>query len=1316
MGRGRFGPLWGCGEGPDEEGSLEPASGLAPADVACSEPEAARGPRTGRRRPGRAARAKAARMGRDKRPRFRAGRARGLRAALSLFLTIFVFWNARGLIRKEPVLKGFLEAREAIYGGVTESFACGDDLSDSAWSWDAGKEYPPAPGGKPRLGMGAFMRKGAASSSFVRAGEFTMWHRVQLAGARPIFVGTGRFPGDSDMAGQARGHEELAAAVSEFGRQGHLLFGGDLNAHTQANGDQSPVDASGKLLLEQADALGLHVVNTLPGKCASLFSRHEVTRAREEKTTIDYVLCSGSLLPYVRSLVFWDDRLGSDHKPLILSLGGLTIAEGERSKLREVWRVGALRSPGSGPAYTRGDWSMVCAFQERFRGWLTQMKRVRAELDGMGTDAQMMADLFDWSFQAAIDEVCEQRIGKRVVGERAGPRMSAAARLLIDQQRLSEAALAEVTSGGSASAPVVRLARERFLADRRAASKALKLDRELRDLRLFVDIEEKEGATKQFWARVKELRGATKGGKAPPPVVLEGGTTESDPVRVAQVWRNFSAAIASTDFRQGSSEDGIYDDAHRDKVEAELAQLRKLRLPHPYLDRPLSEHEVFAALRKMSPGSAADEDGLLTDVLLAATDTVNTSELRGDNTVVSALTMMLNFILERGVWPRRWSKGVIVPLYKGSGTRLDPGNYRPIALLAVVGKVFAQCLNTRLLAFTEATDSIVDEQGGFRPDRGTVDQIFIFRELLTAREELGLSTFGLFVDVRKAYDVVWREGTYVDMHHKGIHGRVWNQMQVMHGSMTRKVRLPWGTSEPYDVLRGAAQGAVESPWFFNVFIDGLARAFREAGFGVPFAGRSLALLMYADDVVFLANSQAELVAMCAVATEYARTHRFQYNGSKCGVMLFNASAAERAAAEYVQWSLFGESVKVVTEYEYLGSVTSLDARDWRPHVRALLARATRSSNDLAWLCRAGRGMRPRTAMALWRAIVRPTLEYGCELWHDAVPASLAEECELVQTRFLRGVLGLGQKSGGVSVDFMRAELGVERLSARRAKLVMGFWRRANRADPRRALFAVLHHRVRQARSPNCVVLGSRSVVHHMHATLTEFGLEALWHDPVPCATMSAEVWRKRCYAAVDAKEDADRAVRMADLSSLHDYTAVKSWQVVTRERAAYSGEVGRRGLLVPEAYLDDRRSGRSAIHLKLLSRCRSLPLLARVGRMRGWPERFHACLRCKSGEPEDFTHFFLRCGAHADLTAHLHYSVAHLLHSQGFATSVTNYWALSPDARLRVLLGQHVGCPMVEEAIDLVTKSFLRKAWNRRAPLTELLRGLSAREPGEIAL
>ena len=45
-----------------------------------------------------------------------------------------------------------------------------------------------------------------------------------------------------------------------------------------------------------------------------------------------------------------------------------------------------------------------------------------------------------------------------------------------------------------------------------------------------------------------------------------------------------------------------------------------------------------------------------------------------------------------GIIPTDWKRGLVVPLWKGKGDRLDCNNYRGVTLLSVPGKVFARII------------------------------------------------------------------------------------------------------------------------------------------------------------------------------------------------------------------------------------------------------------------------------------------------------------------------------------------------------------------------------------------------------------------------------------------------------------------------------------------------------------------------------------------------------------------------------------------------------------------------------------------------
>jgi len=74
-----------------------------------------------------------------------------------------------------------------------------------------------------------------------------------------------------------------------------------------------------------------------------------------------------------------------------------------------------------------------------------------------------------------------------------------------------------------------------------------------------------------------------------------------------------------------------------------------------------------------------------------------------------------------------WTEGIISPIYK-KGNRMIHSNYRPITLLNVVYKIFSILINNRLSKIVQS--KLEGSQMGFRPNRSTVDNIFIVRQII----------------------------------------------------------------------------------------------------------------------------------------------------------------------------------------------------------------------------------------------------------------------------------------------------------------------------------------------------------------------------------------------------------------------------------------------------------------------------------------------------------------------------------------------------------------------------------------------------------
>ena len=135
----------------------------------------------------------------------------------------------------------------------------------------------------------------------------------------------------------------------------------------------------------------------------------------------------------------------------------------------------------------------------------------------------------------------------------------------------------------------------------------------------------------------------------------------------------------------------------------------------------------------------------------------------------------------------------------------------------MVHKLLSGILNSRLSAFCEKEGKLAEEQGGFRPGRGCADQIFNLYSIVGNRLRDGKRTFLCFIDIKKAYDRVWRDGLWARLADIGVRGKMWRIIRMMYSSTSSSVFAGGKDSDFFDFDLGVRQGDVSSPLLFSIF-------------------------------------------------------------------------------------------------------------------------------------------------------------------------------------------------------------------------------------------------------------------------------------------------------------------------------------------------------------------------------------------------------------------------------------------------------------------------------------------------------------------
>ena len=268
----------------------------------------------------------------------------------------------------------------------------------------------------------------------------------------------------------------------------------------------------------------------------------------------------------------------------------------------------------------------------------------------------------------------------------------------------------------------------------------------------------------------------------------------------------------------------------------------------------------------MSTGKAPGPDAIPAEIFKS-----------GGISLTKRLTDLFRSHWEKETLPQAF-KDTFVHIYKRKGNKRKCDNHRGISLLSIAGKILARVLLNRLLKHLEQ-DHLPESQCGFRTGRGTIDMIFAGRQLQEKSMEQRQDLYISFIDLKKAFDSVSREGLWKILAKFGCPEKFVKMVRLFHDDLVARVLNDDGSSEPFQVTNGVKKGCVLAPTLFSMmFAAMLMEAFKDSPTGIPIRYRydgnlfnlrrlralskvnetKIRDLLFADDCAFNAATEQEM--------------------------------------------------------------------------------------------------------------------------------------------------------------------------------------------------------------------------------------------------------------------------------------------------------------------------------------------------------------------------------------------------------------------------------------------------------------------------
>ncbi|KAK4824150.1 hypothetical protein QYF61_011228 [Mycteria americana] len=125
--------------------------------------------------------------------------------------------------------------------------------------------------------------------------------------------------------------------------------------------------------------------------------------------------------------------------------------------------------------------------------------------------------------------------------------------------------------------------------------------------------------------------------------------------------------------------------------------------------------------------------------------------------LAEVLTKLLSILCQQswltGEVPVNWKLANVMPIYK-KGRKEDPGNYRPVSLTSVPGKVMEQIILSAITRHVQDNQGIRPSQHGFMKDRSCLTNLISSYDKVTRLVDEGKAVDVIYLDFSKAFDMV----------------------------------------------------------------------------------------------------------------------------------------------------------------------------------------------------------------------------------------------------------------------------------------------------------------------------------------------------------------------------------------------------------------------------------------------------------------------------------------------------------------------------------------------------------------------------------
>jgi len=337
--------------------------------------------------------------------------------------------------------------------------------------------------------------------------------------------------------------------------------------------------------------------------------------------------------------------------------------------------------------------------------------------------------------------------------------------------------------------------------------------------------------------------------------------------------------------------------------------------------------------------------------------------------------------------------------------------YRTVSVTSCLGKRLEYITSRRLVVVLENAkfDSF---QFAYLNNRSTTQALLVLAESIKSGLIAGSKAGAVFFDFADAFGSVDRNRLLLKVSRDfGVSGRLFMHINSFLSDRFARIKANGVCGDWIESTMGTSAGTRMGPLLFICYVHDVPRAIHPK---------------FADDLVAVStgNSCAEIAVSLQKAVDdlvaWTEEWGMTLNVSKTKVMMFGAGKGDTIDLKMDQ-----EAIEQVTRFKYLGVVLD-EELDFTLQVDYVVGKAKRAMAKVSGLFDGRKGISVQLGIGLYKALVRPHLEYAVPVW-AALDGKDLVRLEQLQVQCLRSITGVKAHSSTAAVEVV---CGVMPLRAR----------------------------------------------------------------------------------------------------------------------------------------------------------------------------------------------------------------------------------------------------------------------------------------------